>query len=102
MTKIEVITPQKIQNIISDFDFEKVHAYMKLTKWVWATETPGETETPSIEKLKTTAEYLLIQLYRKHTEENISSFSMGTGGFMVYLFEYGFRLTFELESKSNF
>lgn len=63
---------KKINDIIDNFDFEKVHAYMTLIKWVWFCEG-----IPSVSELKETAKKLLIEAIEKEYAE------IATGGFFV-------------------
>ena len=47
-----------IQEVLDQFDFDKVHAYMELTKWRYF-DSPN---TPTIETLKRVAKDLLTQV----------------------------------------
>ena len=92
---MEKHTIEEINRILERFDFEKVHAYMKLTKWEW------QGKIPTLLQLKNTASSLLYRAHAELTPEK-KNYSTGTGGFSVYSFEYGMKLTFEIEQKSNY
>jgi hypothetical protein len=79
-------------HIIERFDFEKVHAYMKLTNWKWI------DEVPSVNKLRTTAERLLYDVVISDTPTTTS----GTGGFTASKFTWGIELTFSIEVRKSF
>lgn len=80
------------QSIIERFDFEKVHAYMKLTDWKWI------DEVPSVNKLRTTAERLVYDVINSKNETTTS----GTGGFTASKFTWGIQLVFSIETKKSF
>jgi hypothetical protein len=84
-----------VNSIIERFDFEKVHAYMKLTDWKW------NGKLPTIQDLKNTATSLLYMAQAEISKDK-KTYSGGTGGFNVYSFEYGMKLAFEIEKKSNY
>lgn len=86
----------KIPFIMENFSFERVHAYMLLTKWKWTTGDADIMETPSIEQLKAKAEQMLT-MAALHGHRNC-----GTGGFTAYTFPYGIKLSFEPFNYSSF
>ena len=86
----------KIIDLISNFDFEKVQAYMILTKWQWWNREIGDYYQPTIEDLKHTATDILCRV----TSEGNSL--IGSGGFYAYRFSYGIKLTFEPFRSSSF
>jgi hypothetical protein len=83
-----------LTEIIDRFDFEKVHAYMKLTKWHWA----GSPEAPSIDEMKRTVCSLFYALQDRPRDNNKCS----TGGFVLSYFTWDsgieYNLTFSLET----
>jgi len=64
----------QIDDIIYNFDFEKVHKIMKILKWRWV--IGGELVIPSLQQLVEKARSLLIEAATKTT-------SVETGGFKV-------------------
>lgn len=89
-TKDELL--EQLNHIMERFDFEKVHAYMKLTNWKWI------DEVPSVNKLKTTAERLLYDVVISDTPTTTS----GTGGFTASKFTWGIQLAFSIEVRKSF
>jgi hypothetical protein len=87
-----------IDEVMESFNFEKVHAFMTLTKWSWRDEG-----VPDINKLKSTARYLLEGVMNS----SLLSSSSATGGFIATKFNYGgndsesYTLTFYVESCSR-
>jgi len=80
-----------IQDILDEFDFDKVRKTMIALKWTWAT-VPGY---PSIDRLKETAEYLLrgcingaIESKDLHPD---SAYFNATGGFKAYCFKNRYK-----------
>ena len=67
---------KKIDNILNNFDFDKVHNYMVENNWRWATEF-GELIVPSIERLKHRARQILEEVANKEREVTF----IATGGF---------------------
>ncbi len=86
-TSQQVTDEDRIDLIMKEFPFEKVHAYMTLTQWKWA-DTP-EPSVPDMIRLISTARMLLYQVIEGKKSP------VGTGGFYVYRFEFGLKLTFE-------
>ena len=42
-----------VEEVIENFDFEKVHKVMKMLNWKWDEDNPGELPTiPTVEKMK--------------------------------------------------
>lgn len=89
-TKDELL--EQLNLIMERFDFEKVHAYMKLTNWKWI------DEVPSVNKLRTTAERLLYDVIASDDSTTTS----GTGGFTASKFTWGIQLAFSIEVKKSF
>lgn len=63
----------KIEDIMDNFDFNKVHDVMKMLKWQWGLSTTND-KVPSVEELEDEARRLLVDACCEKT--NIS-----TGGF---------------------
>jgi hypothetical protein len=72
-----------VDDILTEFDFEKVHDTMVALDWKWASTHPS---VPSIRDLKDTARYLLINVHNmrmgeyKDTHPEVPV-TCGTGGF---------------------
>lgn len=79
-------------NILENFNFEKVHTHMKYTKWTWH-NGEGEDGVPTIEQLKETAQYLLLQVIPNGMEYG----QVATGGFQALKFPWGLSLNFCIE-----
>jgi hypothetical protein len=80
-----------INEVLEEFDFEKVYLTMKALNWTWAT-VPG---CPSIDRLKDTAEYLLRGCIEgavncKNLRE-YESYHHATGGFKAYCYRNKFK-----------
>ena len=107
-----------VEEVIENFDFEKVHGVMKMLNWKWDGDNPGELPTiPTVEKMKE----VVKDLFRSMEEQIAKSgtwpdcTSTGTaGGFRamidgdVYTLEFILeeyemdlepQFTFEYESK---
>jgi len=93
-TSKEINYIDKIDYVLDNFNFEKVHAYMLLTKWQWWKET--DYLQPTIQDLKDTAQNILWSV----TQDGKSL--IGQGGFYAYRFEYGIKLSFEPFRSSSF
>ena len=70
-SKLTSTEMMKIQDILEDFNFQKVHDVMKQLDWKWAMTTYG---VPTIDELKREAKRLLIDACIEHT-------CVATGGF---------------------
>jgi hypothetical protein len=66
-----------IENIMSTFEFDKVHAYMTTSGWKW-----GRSVTPTIDELKATAHELLTMCANAKDPNHGST---ATGGFEARL-----------------
>jgi len=89
-------TYQIINDIISTFDFEFVHAYMTVNKWTWGCEKTA----PSIERLINVAESLLREVIEESKNDGDSSFC-STGGLKASYFKHSnqFYLEFVIQKK---
>ncbi len=72
-----------VDDIMDEFDFEKVQRTMHALDWKWANT---QMAVPSISELKDTARYLLIHVYNMRTDEYKDAHhevpvTCGTGGF---------------------
>ncbi len=77
----------QIEYIMQTFNFEKVHAYMLLTKWKWRGELPTLVEVQACGR----------DLLERVVAKDINSAS--TGGFTACKFDGGgLQLIFEIES----
>lgn len=70
-SKLTYTQRMKIQDIMEDFDFQKVHGVMEKLDWKWAMSKYG---VPTIEEMKTEAKRLLIDACVERT-------CVSTGGF---------------------
>jgi hypothetical protein len=62
----------QIDNIIQNFDFEKVHKTMKILKWRWV--IGRELVIPSVQQLVEKARSLLIEAATKTTSVELGGF----------------------------
>lgn len=68
-------TRAKIDNIMHEFDFYKVHKVMELLQWVWITcGENGKAAVPTVGHMKAEAKRLLIEAAYEKT-------NIATGGF---------------------
>ena len=86
---------EKVGQIMESFDFDKVHAFMKLTDWKW--HSFDEPRVPDVEDLKATAHSLLVKIALDREVGDA-----GQGGFTVAMYDYGISLTFQLERKTSY
>ena len=70
-SKLTHTQKMKIQNIMEDFDFQKVHNVMEQLDWKWTSTKPG---VPTIDEMKCEAKRLLIDACIEKT-------CIATGGF---------------------
>lgn len=78
-----------IEEMIGNFDFNKVHKVMKHLNWKWL-----DIGVPDIEEMKKTARELLNSLKDKQTYS-------ATGGFVARRNSYDFSLSFEVEEVNS-
>lgn len=64
-----------ISKILKNFNFEKVHQFMTLTKWSWW-DGEGPDRVPTIDQLKSCARQMLIDTYNEKCGRQ-------TGGFVT-------------------
>lgn len=88
--KLAKLFMQKDQ-ILQSFPFEKVHAFMLLSKWQWVKTEDTTYYQPTIEDLKIHASVLIDRAI--FNDKDIAS--VGTGGLHCYKWEYGLKLTFD-------
>lgn len=70
----------RLNEIMSQFDFEKVHRCMILMNWRWVTDTGFEV--PDLKTIKHSAKGLIITVILSYLRQKISGYS-GSGGFQV-------------------
>lgn len=70
-SKLTFSERMKVQDIMEDFNFQKVHDVMKQLDWKWAMTKYG---VPTLDELKSEAKRLLIDACVEHT-------CVATGGF---------------------
>ena len=98
MSKLDYskITPEQrlaIDDVMDEFDFEKVERHMKTVNWGWAAPTPGDEwnlEVPDLSMIKAACRRLLVNSFTSVTENKEADpdyrgpcFS-SCGGFTVY------------------
>jgi hypothetical protein len=92
-----------IEQILDKFDFEKVHAYMLLTKWKW--HLKGEMRIPEIHELKAHASYFLWQALENGRNAGYVAGASGSGGFYadyhIYNNKECLKLSFVLTHAST-
>jgi len=66
----------KIDYVIANFNFEKVHLTMTTLDWVWNNEN-NQLKVPSIAELKATASYLLLQTLKNTSKQEYTCSSGG-------------------------
>jgi hypothetical protein len=92
-----------IEEILDRFNFEKVHAYMKLVGWTYASD---DGSTPTLEQLKDTARAVLFQACSPRRACPLGHRRLATGGFEARIdaWESGqpkLSLKFSIESKES-
>lgn len=95
---MEKSTERKIQYILKNFDFKKVHKIMCSLHWGWGTTT-GDMKIPSATVIKLTAKRLLFDIV--HSDWDVTS--VGTGGLVARKYrdelkELHLELAFEVVS----
>lgn len=102
---------KEIEDILDEFDFEKVEKTMEALNWHWFDAADG---IPRIGELRKKARYLLTEVYQKAFASDTGvEHALGTGGFKAravkdFLPDDGFNfkiymeLTFEVASWDNF
>ena len=66
----------KMDYVINNFNFEKVHLAMTTLDWVWVDEH-NVLKVPSISELKAKASYLLMQTMKNNSEQKYTCASGG-------------------------
>jgi hypothetical protein len=81
---------EQLLQILEDFDYDKVREYMLSVNWTYL----GQEHVPYIEELKRTAR---VQIYcaLESVEKTNEATHCGSGGFNVYIFKWGVKLSFE-------
>jgi hypothetical protein len=80
---------KEIADIIDKFDFQRVHAYMTLTNWVWLVNDLGtlHRRVPTVNDLKDSARSLLSEIMDPKCD--VESLVQPAGGFRVKKHVYG-------------
>jgi len=71
-----------IENIIKNFDFERVHKVMEHLEWFWYT-SQTDNKVPSIGELMLNAKDLMERTYAEAVERRINRTALGCGGFQA-------------------
>ena len=69
----------EIDDIMDNFDFDKVHEAMTLLGWRWVSRSTQAFEIPHVSELRKRARGLMQDAMGSH----MPSYSTGTGGFEV-------------------
>lgn len=75
----------RVDSILLNFDFEKVHRVMKKLKWIWAV---WEDENTNVHHDSVPSVYALRQLAYKLLIDSVEKGPTGTGGFEVKCYVY--------------
>lgn|SRR5574344_1503084 len=96
-----------VEEVIENFDFEKVHEVMKMLNWKWDGDNPGELPTiPTVEKMKEVVKDLFRSMEDQIAKDVAKSgtwfpsdcTSTGTaGGFRATIDDDVYTLEFVLE-----
>jgi hypothetical protein len=78
-------------DIMSRFNFEKVHKHMVENEHQWYMGSAG-MRVPDLEDLRWAARDLLTKA--AYSKDNVTN--VGTGGFMAYKMPWGMSLTFQI------
>ena len=70
---------ETIDDIMDNFDFDKVHEAMTLLGWRWVDHDTKAFEIPHVSELRKRARSLMKDAMNSH----MPSYSIGTGGFEV-------------------
>ena len=97
--KKEQIAEKMIEEIMEDFDFEKVHRVMVLTDHKWANMN-GTEKVPSIYRIMKNAEELLRTCASHYGDKD--NFSASSGGFTAGLDDGTLFLQYVLEEKTSY
>lgn len=90
------VLENNIDEIMDEFDFEKVHDYMKFVKWTWVT-SQSKDYVPSIEELCKCAKTLLTTCKKQYLANGGHKVRSSSGGFTACINKRGdMRLCFML------
>jgi hypothetical protein len=84
-------TEKKINEVLENFDFDKVHKYMVKTGWAWGV-VGG---VPTKEQIKETAKFALVDAYNEMKHHGGFGYAY-TGGFYAYCFKQQGETIFQL------
>lgn len=81
---------QLINEVLDNFDFEKVHKVMTFLNWRWISLSEGTSEVPSIAKLVRSAQQYLSMAYDglSKIDHKESEYMTGSGGFEAWARRY--------------
>lgn len=90
----------KINKVMNNFNFKKVHAAMEAMQWEWWGEG-----VPTVKSLKQVALGLLNDAIDGLIDENVPRYRASTGGFSAYAYREGEEifcyLTFEVAAEHS-
>ena len=87
---------RKVENILKEIDFEKIHRYMEQTNWKWVTDTPYELEVPSVGEIRRRVEMRVTEALA-HKGDMV----MSSGGFWIIKQGRGIAVLFSIESYDH-
>jgi hypothetical protein len=102
---------EEIEDILDEFDFEKVSKVMEALEWKWCDAADG---IPRIGELRKKARYLLKEVYQKAFAADLGvDYVLATGGFKAravkgmmpdddFNWKIYLELTFEVASWDNY
>lgn len=88
---------KQVEAIMENYPYEESAAIMKFRNHTWR----GSSVSPSASEIKIVIATLLTQILDAK-KRGAESHSCGTGGFQAYLFPYGIRVSYAIQSKSSF
>lgn len=76
---------KQIDNILENFDFERVHKVMKYLDWQWCRN--GEYSVPELHELKPYAKKLLDQVSKEVVINHLDEYGLECGGFVAQAYK---------------
>ena len=96
MSEFIINKKEHIQQIINNFDFQKVYNVMCHLDWTWF----DSEKTPTIERLKNNA-FSLLKDISDYNGEYEDYYSLSSGSFKAARYEEHLELTFTVEEKES-
>ena len=75
-----------INEVLDNFDFDKVHKVMTFLDWKWVNCSEGTCEVPSISRMIRTVQRYLSQAYDglASNKHDSNEYMLGSGGFEIW------------------